>query len=80
MNERVASDIAAYLDLQELPLSFPSNKSNFIATAKKFKLNAKKFLTRDGKVVVTKAMQEDIYNSLHKHSGRTSTWERIKSR
>ena len=35
----------------ELPSQFPSNKSNFLALAKKFEINSKDVLMRNSKIV-----------------------------
>ena len=35
----------------ELPSKFPSNKSNFLALAKKFEINSKDVLMRNSKIV-----------------------------
>ena len=80
MNEKKAKQIKQFLDRGILPKEYSSTKPNFIALAGKYNLNKKKVLLRDNKIVVTKKMQLEIYNALHQHSGRTTTWERIKSR
>ena len=80
MNEEEAKKIKTFLDKGKLPKTYPSTKPNFIAVAKRYSLNKKKVLMREKKPVVTVSMQLEIYNSLHQHSGRTCTWERIKAR
>ena len=80
MNEEEAKKIKEFLDKGKLPKTYSSTKPNFIAVAKRYSLNKKKVLMREKKPVVTVSMQLEIYNSLHQHSGRTCTWERIKAR
>ena len=80
MNESREKEIKRYLKYGILPEEFSSNKSNFIALASNYILNKKNKLMRDGKQVVTEKMQLAIYEAFHQHSGRTSTWNKIKSR
>ena len=80
MNEKDAHVLIKYLLDKTLPTKFQSSKSNFIATAAKYKLNKKNVLTRNNLPVVTESMQQEIYDCLHLHSGRTATWNRIKTR
>ena len=60
-----------------LPDVFPSNKSNFLALAKKFVLNGKGNLLRNGKIVICKDELEDIWNSVHGHSGINISWKKV---
>ena len=63
-----------------IPENIASTKSNFIATARKYRINARGFLTRQNKCVVRASEQELIFTTFHKHSGRQACWERIKQR
>ena len=80
MDNKKAQNIKSFLEKGKLPKTYPSTKPNFIAVARKYTLNKKNVLMRENKPVVTVDMQLEIYNSLHQHSGRTCTWERIKAR
>ena len=80
MEKKQEKEITKYLLKKKLPTTFNSTKANFIAVAEKYSLNKKKKLLRDNKIVVTKNMEAEIYKSLHQHSRRTTTWERIKAR
>ena len=62
----------------QLPRVFPSNKSNFLAVARKFTINAIDVLFRDGKIVAQAQDLEDIWESCHQHSGIQVTWEKIR--
>ena len=62
------------------PREYCSTKSNFVATARKYEINKKGNLLRDGKLVVKSSMKKKIFDALHNHSGRTACWERIRAR
>ena len=74
------TNVKNYLLFGILPTSYTSNKSNFIATAQKYTVNGSGFLMRNNLVVVNQAMQQNIYETLHNHSGRNACWNRIKQR
>ena len=80
MNSTEEKNLIKFLSDGKYPKAFSSNKSNFIAAAAKYTLNKKKVLLRNSKFVISETMQDEIFNSLHQHSGRTNTWDRIKSR
>lgn len=80
MEAQKFEQIKEFLTHGIIPEELTSTKGNFIATARKFSLNKKNTLMRDGRPIVTVKMQEQIFNALHNHSGRTATWERIKAR
>jgi len=73
-------NIKKYLTQGTYTKTYSSNKSNFVATARKYRLNKKGNLMRNGKLVVTMAMRQKIFDALHNHSGRTACWERIRAR
>jgi len=80
MEKQLYQKIKVFLKKKKLPKKFPSNKANFLQQCKKYKLNKKGNLTRDGKEVVTSERQDEIFEALHDHSGRTACWERIQAR
>ena len=80
MENQTYNGIHFYIGTGIIPSSIPSTKSNFIAMAKKYKINKKGFLTRGGKIVVKKIHEEKIFAQFHKHSGRNACWEKIKQR
>lgn len=80
MENSTYNAIRFYLGTGRITSNLPSTKSNFIATAKKYKINKKGFLTRGGKIVVKKIHEEKIFAQFHKHSGRNACWEKIKQR
>lgn len=80
MEKSVAEQIKQYLKDGEIPERFTSTKSNFISTASKYSLNKKNALLRNNLPVVMEDMKEKIFEAMHQHSGRTATWNRIKSR
>lgn len=80
MDDALYNQTIKYLETRDIPENVPSTRSNFIATAKKYKLNKKGFLTRNNKVVIQAKNQEQIWKAFHNHSGRSACWERIKKR
>ena len=80
MDLKLYSDIKKYLENGTFPTTFTSNKSNFISIASKYTLNKKQMLLRNDKPVVTEKMQDEIFDALHNHSGRSNTWSRINER
>ena len=80
MNLKLEIALKDYLLYGDFPATFSSNKHNFITLAKKHTVNKKENLLRDGKPVVMERMQNEIFDALHQHSGRTNTWVRIKER
>ena len=80
MNKTYAAEIIEFLKHGTLPQKYSSSKSNFLSTARKYDLNKKNELTRNSKIVVLENEKADIYNALHQHSGRTTTWNRINER
>ena len=73
-------NIKEYLTHKIIPNEIPSTKSNFKKICSKYSLNKKNQLIRDDKIVVIETQQHEIFDALHQHSGRTATWNRIKSR
>ena len=59
-----------------------STLSNWRAEAKKYKINKKGLLTREGKPVLKKSDLPAIWKQLHLlgHSGRDATWKKINAR
>ena len=59
-----------------------STLSNWRAEAKKYKINKKGLLTREGKPVLKKRDLPAIWKQLHLlgHSGRDATWKKINAR
>ena len=80
MKDHQADKIKRYLSNGTLPKTYPSTKSNFKKLASKYTLSKRKILFRNGRPVVTEKMKSKIFESLHQHSGRTCTWEKIKAR
>ena len=80
MQTKKYNDIKTFLIHGRYPKEYSSNKSNFVATARKYKINKKGNLLRDGKLVVKNSSKQKIFDALHNHSGRTACWERIRAR
>ena len=80
MENRLYDDVFKFLNSGTLPNEFSSTKSNFIRTARKYKINKKGFLTRNGKPVISADNQAGAFLALHDHSGRTACWLRIRTR
>jgi glycerol-3-phosphate responsive antiterminator len=80
MDDELYDQIKEYLTNGTIPENVISTRSNFIAKAKKYKINKKQFLTRNGKLVVVASMELKLWQVNHKHSGRIACWERIKKR
>ena len=80
MNDELYDQTMEYLRTGNIPEKVTSTRSNFIAKAKKYKINKKQFLTRYGKLVVRASMELKLWVENHKHSGRIACWERIKKR
>jgi len=80
MEDKLYEDVKKYLQKEEVPLNVPSTRANFIATSRKYSINARGFLTRENKPVVRVSEQEAIFEAFHDHAGRTACWERIKAR
>ena len=72
--------ISNYLISGALPRVYPSTKSNFISVAKKFSLDEKNRLIRDGRIVLKKEDLERVYKELHQHSGRSKTYAKFRKR
>ena len=60
MEENVAAEIKQFLSIGKLPGTFKSNKWNFITMAGKYRLNKKKMLMRENRLLVTKNMEQLI--------------------
>ena len=73
-------DVQKYLKNGEIPETVSSTRANFIATAEKYAINARGYLTRQNKPVVLVSEQDAIFEAFHDHAGRTACWERIKAR
>jgi glycerol-3-phosphate responsive antiterminator len=80
MEDELYDQTMEYLRTKHIPEKVTSTRSNFIAKAKKYKINKKQFLTRYGKLVVKASMEQQMFLENHKHSGRIACWERIKKR
>ena len=80
MDDELYDQTMDYLRTGNIPEKVTSTRSNFIAKAKKYKINKKQFLTRYGKLVVKASMEKQMFLENHKHSGRIACWERIKKR
>ena len=80
MEDELYDQTMEYLRTGNIPEKVTSTRSNFIAKAKKYKINKKQFLTRYGKLVVRASMEQQMVLENHKHSGRIACWERIKKR
>ena len=80
MNNEDYNYVRIFLVTKKVPANIRQTKSNFIALSKKYKINQKGFLTREGKIVVKKFHEEKIFREFHKHSGRNACWEKIKQR
>ena len=80
MENGLYNRIKAYLISGDEPDDVSSTKSNFYALANKHEINKKGNLIRNNKIVVTISMQENIFNEMHAHSGRSACWQRIKER
>lgn len=72
--------IKAYLANGTLPNNLPSTESNFRREANKYKLEANGELSREGKRVALYKDRMKIFNALHAHSGRDTSWKKIKER
>jgi len=70
MEEARYKMLSNYLNTGTLPRVYPSTKSNFISEAKKFSLNGKNRLVRDGRIVLKQRELDETYEQLHQHSGR----------
>ena len=51
MESTLYNSLVRFKKAGELPSHFPSNKSNFLALAKKFEINSKNVLMRNSKIV-----------------------------
>ena len=80
MNDQTYEDVKNFLQNGEVPQNVPSTRGNFLATAAKYEVNARGYLTRQNKPVVRMSEQEAIFKAFHDHAGRTACWERIKAR
>ena len=80
MQDKLYQDVKNYLETGEMPQEVPLTKSNFIATAGKYSINERGFLTRKNKLTVRISEQAGIYEAFHNHSGRAACWERINAR
>ena len=80
MQAEKAQQIKKFLLYGTIPQNISKNKSNFTKLCKNYKLNKKNKLLRKNKIVVMKTERREIFDALHQHSGRTTTWERIKTR
>ena len=80
MEDKLYDDVKNFLQTGEIPQIVPSTRANFIATAGKYAINARGYLTRQNRCVVRISEQNRIWESYHSHSGRTACWERIKAR
>ena len=80
MDDKLYDQTMEYLRTGNIPENVASTRSNFIAKAKKYKINEKQFLTRNGKLVVMASMELKLWVENHKHSGCIACWERIKKR
>ena len=72
--------IKSYLANGTLPSNLPSTVSNFRREANKYKLEANGELSREGKRVALYKDRMKIFNALHAHSGRDTSWKKIKER
>ena len=80
MEDQYYAEVKNYIKNGQMPEEVASTRSNFIAMAKKYKVNRKGLLTRDKKPVVKISQREKIWKEMHQHSGRTPCWERIRDR
>ena len=80
MDDKCYQDYVTFIEHGTLPDTYPSTKSNFIATSKKFTVNHKKFLQRNGKFVLKKSELNQVFSEIHQHSGRDKTYEKFRQR
>ena len=80
MDDSLYDQVKEFLINGTIPENVASTKSNFIATARKYKLNPRGYLTRQDKCVIRASEQELVFLDLHRHSGRQACWERIKQK
>lgn len=80
MDNELYEEIKNYLAIGVIPKDVSSTRSNFFATARQYQINGRGFLIRNRKIVVKKNMQQKFFQEMHKHSGRSACWERIKQR
>ena len=80
MDTKLYRDTKKFVKHGAIPKQLPSTRSNFIAQAKKYKVNRKGVLMRDKKPVVQMSQRDKIFEAMHQHSGRTPCWERIRER
>ena len=74
------NSIKAYLASGTMPSSLPSTVSNFRREASKYRLEANGELSRQGKRVALYKDRMKIFNALHQHAGRDTSWKKIKER
>ena len=80
MEEQKYLSIAAYVQHGVLPEIFPSTKANFIRMAGQFTVNSLGRLMFQQKIVVLQQETQNLFDTMHSHSGRTACWKRIKAR
>lgn len=80
MNDELYNDVLRYVAHGILPATYPSTKSNFIALAGHYAVNAVGFLTREGRVVIRHSELDTLWSQYHDHTGMNTAWKRIKLR
>ena len=83
MDDNLYAYIAEFKKNGSFPDTFASSKSNFVKLCRKYALNSKGVLLREGKIQVKQSERKQIFETCHDlktHSGRDATWAKISSR
>ena len=82
MQDETYDAYVEYIQNKRLPLNYLSTKSNFLANVQNFEVNSLSQLLRDNKIVlrVSDLVSDDLWEQVHSHSGRDSTYKKFKER
>ena len=80
MDHSLYLQVTEFLSTGTVPTVFPSTQSNFVAMCKKFSLNRKGRLVRDGRIVLKDTEIEETFHQLHQHTGRNKTYQKFRER
>ena len=80
MDPLLYSKYHSYLTNGILPSDFPSTRSNFLATSRKFTLDLNGDLMRNNRKVLKFPELETTFSALHEHSSRDKTYQKFHER